>query len=282
MGGLRSEAFGLRRGVGIAVACTLLTAFFFAVRFPYDLFRASLVAQLGALTGAQVSVGRVSGGLGLGGLSLVAEPVSLRWPSGGLELERAALRPAWSLTWLRGQPALHADLRAPAGRVAGTFWPGDPLAFSGSVHDLVLEKLPPELLAAAEGFALTGRLDADADLALTAGTLEGELALDLHEGAFSAPGSPISVPFERFQAELDLDPTGAVLVESASLEGPMIAGSGKGRIGVAADPPLDLQLEIQVADPSLRGMIAPLGVRLDGEGRTSLRVQGSVSRPVLR
>jgi type II secretion system protein N len=279
---LPEEAPGWRRGVLIALACTLLTAFFFALRFPYDLFRAPLVAQLAALTGAQVEVGGVSGGLGLGGPSLVAEPVALRWPTGALELERASLRPAWSLSWLRGRPALYADLRAPAGRLAGTFWPGEPLGFAGGVSGLAIEQLPPEILAAAEGFALTGRLDADADLSYEGGALTGELELDLHDGAVSAPGSPLSIPFERFQAALDVDRAGAIRVESARLDGPMVAGSATGRIGLAADPTLDLQLDLQVPDPNLRGMIAPLGVRLDAEGRASVRLLGTLGQPVLR
>jgi type II secretion system protein N len=274
-----------RRGVLVAVACTLLTAFFFALRFPYDRFREPLVALLGAASGAEVQVGALSGGLGLGGITLVAAPTTLLWPSGArLELSRVALRPAWSLSWLRGQPALHVDLRAPAGRLAGTVWPGEPASFDGGVHELALEQLPSELLAAAEGFALTGRLDADAELSLAGGALAGELTLDVREGALAAPGSPISIPFERLQAELGLE-SGSLRIASASLSGPMVEGSAEGQLGLAgslADAPLDVQLELRVADPSFRGVLAPLGVRLDGEGRTRLHLQGSLGSPLVR
>jgi len=276
------ESGGVRRGVLIAVACTLLTLFFFVVRFPYDVFRAALVSQLAALTGAEVEVGGLSGGLGLGGLSLVAEPVMLRWPSSSVALDRAELRPAWSLSWLKGQPALYADLRAPAGRLAGTFWPGERLAFAGDVRELVLEKLPPDLLAAAQGFALTGRLDADADLAFENGALAGDLEVDIQDGAFAPPGSPLSIPFDRFQAELALDPQGSLQVHSADLAGPMVEGSMQGRVQMAADPSFDLQVELRVADPNLRDSVAPLGVTLDAEGRASMRLQGTASNPILR
>jgi len=275
------EGGGIRRGVLIGIVCALLTLFFFAVRFPYDLFRASLVSQLAALTGAEVEIGELSGGLGLAGISLVAEPVTLRFGDSSFALDRAAFRPAWSFSWLRGQPALHADLRAPEGRVDGTFWPGARLAFAGEVQELALERLPSQLLVAAQGFALTGRLDADIDLAFENGVLAGDLALDVRDGAFAPPGSPLSIPFERLQAVVDIDPAGTVLIESASLEGPMVEGSGEGKIGLASDPTFDLRLEVRVADPNLRGSVQ-LPVPLDSEGRASLRLQGSASNPILR
>jgi type II secretion system protein N len=274
------------RSSAIAVGCGLLTLFFFAVRFPYDRFRDPLVALVGAASGAEVQVGALSGGLGIGGITLVAAPATLLWPTGArLELTRVALRPAWSLSWLRGRPALHLDLRAPAGRLAGTVWPGEPAGFAGGVRELVLEQLPSELLAAAQGFAVTGRLDADADLSLAGGVLGGELSLDLREGALSAPGSPISIPFDRLEAELGVEDGQTLRVASASLTGPMVEGSAVGQLGLVGDleaAPLDVQLDLRVADPSLRGMLAPLGVRLDGEGRARLHLKGSLGSPLVR
>jgi type II secretion system protein N len=276
----------VRRGLAIALGCALLTAFFFAVRFPYDRFREGLVAQLRAATGAEVQMGALSGGLGLGGITLVAEPVSIRWPGGMvLALDRAALRPAWSYSWLLGKPAVHVDLRAPVGRLDGTLWPAPPLAFEGSLHELVLEQLPPEVLAAAQGFAVTGRLDADADLAAADGALGGELSLDVREGALSAPGSPISIPFDRLRAELALEPGGAVRLDSASLEGPMVGGSAKGQLGLTADPtesPIDLEVDMTVVDPSLRSTLAPLGVRIGPDGKAKLQLRGTLGSPILR
>jgi type II secretion system protein N len=283
----RAAAAGrARRGALIAIACASLTAFFFAARFPYDHFRDPLVAVVGAASGAEVQVGALSGGLGLGGITLVAAPATLLWPAGArLELTRVALRPAWSLSWLWGRPALHLDLRAPAGRVSGTVWPGEPAAFEGGVRELALEQLPSEILAAAQGFAVTGLLEADAELSLTGGVLSGELSLDVRDGALAAPGSPISIPFERLEAALRIEPGGALRVESASLSGPMVEGTAQGQLGLAGDldqAPLDVQLEFRVADPSLRGFLAPLGVKLDAEGRARMHLQGSLGTPVLR
>jgi type II secretion system protein N len=281
---VRRDADGgaVRRAIAIGVACTFLTLVFFVLRFPYDVFRTSLVGQLAAATGAALEIGSLSAGVSLGGPALVAEPVTMRWPGGtSVDLTSAALRPAWSLSWLRGSPALHVDLEAPAGRLVGTIWPGEPLSFQGKVKELALEQLPASVLDAAAGFALTGLLDADVDVSLPAGAPAGDVELDLANGAFSAPGLPISVPFDRFRTELALG-DGALRVASASLEGPMVAGTAQGKIALTADPTLDLQVDLQIADPGVRQMIAPLGVRLDAEGRAKLQLRGTVSRPILR
>lgn len=278
----RRERGGIRRGFLIGGLCALLFVVFFAVRFPYDVFKASLVAQLGALAGADVEVGTLAGGFGLGGPSLVAEAVMLRWPDSSFALDRAELRPAWSTSWLRGRPAFHADLRAPTGRIAGTLWPGAEPAFDGRVEDLALERLPERILAAAQGFALTGLLDADVDLALQNGMLAGELELAVEDGAFAPPGSPISIPFERFDAAVAIDPANGVRIDTASLAGPMVAGSAKGSVGLSADPTLDLTVDVHIADPNLRGSAAPLGLRLDADGRASIRVLGTASNPIVR
>ena len=281
---VRREAAGgeVRRAIAIGVACTFLTLFFFVVRFPYDVFRASLVGQLAAATGAKLEIGSLRGGLTLGGPALVAEPVTMSWPGGtSVDLTTVGLRPAWSPSWLRGQPALHVDLEAPAGRVVGTLWPGDPLAFRGSVKELVLEQLPSALLESAQGVALTGVLDADLDLALPAGAPEGEIEIDLANGAFSAPGLPVSIPFERLEAELVLG-EGALKIGAASLEGPMVAGTAQGKVALTSDPTLDVQIDLRIPDPNLRQMVGPAGIRLDAQGNAKLNLRGTLSNPILR
>jgi hypothetical protein len=65
----------------------------------------------------------------------------------------------------------------------------------------------------------------------------------------------------------------------------MVEGSAVGQLGLVGDleaAPLDVQLDLRVADPSLRGMLAPLGVRLDGEGRARLHLKGSLGSPLVR
>jgi type II secretion system protein N len=206
----------------------------------------------------------------------------MSWPGGtSVELTTVGLRPAWSPSWLRGQPALHVDLAAPAGRVVGTLWPGDPLAFRGAVKELALERLPAALLESAQGVALTGILDADLDLSLPSGSPEGEIELDLANGAFSAPGLPVSIPFERLQAELALG-EGALEIGSAQLEGPMVAGTAQGKVALTADPSLDVQIDLTIPDPNLRQMVGPSGIRLDAQGHAKLLLRGTFSNPILR
>jgi hypothetical protein len=65
----------------------------------------------------------------------------------------------------------------------------------------------------------------------------------------------------------------------------MVEGSAEGQLGPAPDwtqAPLDLRLDLQVADPSLRGILAPLGIRLDPAGKARLRLHGTVAAPELR
>jgi len=274
------------RAAAVALACGLLTAAFFVVRFPVDRFRGALVEQLAAATGADATIGALSARPGLGGLTLVAAPVSLGWPGGArVELERAAVRPAWSPSWLRGRPALHVALQARVGSLAGTFWPAEPLAFDGELDDVALAELPPEILVLAEGVALTGRLDADVVLEQRDGRLAGELELEVADGSFSAPGSPVAVPFEALEADLDFADTGAIAVRTLRLEGPMVSGEASGEIGAAPSlegAPLSLTGELRVTDPSLRGMLEPLGITPDPEGRAKLRVGGTLVEPILR
>lgn len=274
------------RAAAMALACVLLTAAFFVMRFPADRFRDSLVARLAAATGVAASVGHLAARPGLGGLTLVADEVALRWPGGAaLDLDRAALRPAWSFSWLRGRPAWHVDLRSEVGGLAGTVWPGGAPAFSGRLDDVAVAKLPPELLGLAEGLAATGSLDADLEVEGRDGRVVGSVGLALADGSFSVPGAPLAVPFDRLDAELELGSDGAVELESARLEGPMLAGEAAGRIGPAPSlelAPLALDAELEVREPALRGWLAPLGIAQSGEGRAKLRIGGTLAEPVVR
>jgi hypothetical protein len=133
--------------------------------------------------------------------------------------------------------------------------------------------------------ALTGRLDADVSLEQRDGRVAGELELEVADGSFSAPGSPVAVPFEELEAELDFEDTGAIAVRALRLEGPMVSGEASGEIGAAPsleDAPLSISGELRVTDPSLRGMLGPLGVTPDPEGRAKLRVGGTLFEPILR
>jgi|GEM_PF-938145 len=281
-----SAGLGGLGAVLVALACLLLTAFFFVLRFPVDRFRESLVAQLGPATGAEVSVGALRARPGLGGLTLVAEPLALAWPGGTrVELARAAVRPAWSLSWLRGRPAVHVDAEAPLGRVAGTVWPVEPVGFDGELEGVLVERLPAELLEALAGLAVTGRLDADVALERSDGRLVGDLELEIAEGSIAPPGAPLAVPFERLVAQLALAETGAVEIEEAQLEGPMLAGEAHGALRAAphlALAPLELEVDVVVRDAALRSWLIPLGVALDAEGRGTLRLSGTLSEPLVR
>ena len=92
--------------VVLLVVVSALVAIFTVLLFPYERFADIAVARISQATGASVSMGDLGGGIGIGGPSLRATDLLLRWPDGQeLELEQARIRPAWIRTesrpWIR-------------------------------------------------------------------------------------------------------------------------------------------------------------------------------------
>jgi hypothetical protein len=149
--------------IALPVASLALVVIFVLILFPYGRFHDILIARLAQATGASVSLDALEGGLSVGGPSLLARNLLLRWPDRrDLLLERARMRPAWSFSWFRGQPALHLEMAGPAGRLAGTVWPTPGLAFAGRARAIQLSLLPLDHLA--DPLPVLGRLDAEIDL----------------------------------------------------------------------------------------------------------------------
>ncbi len=270
--------------LAVPVGCLALILLFSVAIFPYERFRGTAVDQLRSATGAQVEIAALGGGLSIGGPALDASGVLLRWPDGSsVELAHARVRPAWSFSWLRGRPALGVAVESSLGNVSGTWWPGTAGGFSGSLREIDLSGLPPQLLGGAP--PLQGRADADLDLRLEAGGPRGTIEVEAREGALAMEELPMAIPYERLVAEARFGEGGAVDLEGVALDGPMVAATGGGSIGPAprlALAPLDLDLELEVVDANLRPMVRNWGVRLDGNGRARLRITGSPSRPIVR
>lgn len=278
----------LSRGVvflALPLGCLLLVLLFSIAIFPYDRFRGAAAEQLRLATGAQVEIGALGGGLSIGGPALDASGVRLRWPDGALEVSEARVRPAWSLSWLRGRPALGISAESNAGRLSGTWWPGPEGGFSGDLRALDLGALPPALVGGPPPFE--GRADAEIDLRLAAGRpVGGTLELEAREGALTLGGQlPMAIPYESLEGQARFAEGGAVDLSDFALSGPVLAATGGGSVGAApsvALAPLDLDLELEVVDGNLRPIVRDWGVRLDANGRARLRITGSLSRPVLR
>jgi len=123
--------------VGGPLLYLLLLAFFVFLRFPYDRLADRVEAAVQAASGMEVVIGELGPHLGLLGPGFEARDVSLMPAQGGrIPLEHLRLRPAWSLSWLRGVPAVHVDALGEMGRIAGAFALGDggPSGFDGSLE----------------------------------------------------------------------------------------------------------------------------------------------------
>jgi type II secretion system protein N len=272
------------RFVALPLGCALLTLLFAAAMFPWERYRSGLATWLGAATGASVEMANVGGGLSLAGPVLEAGPVRATWPDGQvLDLERARVRPAWSLSWLRGVPMVHLDLDGPSGNMEGTLRAGAEAAFVGELEGVDLGRLP---LGAMLGESpLTGRLDAEIDLESQAGAWAGEVRFEAKDGSLAAAELPMAVPFETLTGALVLEEAGVVQVRDVNLAGPMVALRASGRVGASHVPeraPLELDVDLEVADPNLRPAVASAGIPLDGQGRARLKVGGTLGSPFLR
>ena len=78
--------------------------------------------------------------------------------------------------------------------------------------------------------------------------------------------------------------SGFITLRQFELNGPMLSATAQGSIAASRrleEGTLDLEGELVVPDPGVRGMVQPYGLRFDPEGAAPFRVSGTVSRPVL-
>jgi type II secretion system protein N len=271
---------------GLPLAALLLIGFFVFLGFPWERVREAVERAASGASGARVAFAELSPGLSLGGPVLVARGVSIdaRAGSAAWKLDEVRLRPAWSLAWLRGHPAVSADVRAPEGRLAGVFRIGPEPGFDGRVEDVALARLP--LGDAVPELALDGLASADVDLRAGGGAgPEGHVKLEVRDGSIALPGMPMALPFESLDADVELGGELLARLSDVSFQGPMLALVGSGTIGAAAsaaDAPLDLQIQIEAREPAARPVLESLGIRLGRDGKGSARIGGSLGAPQVR
>jgi len=269
--------------IGLPLASLALVLIFLLLLFPYQRFRDIAVAQLAQATGASVSLDELDGGLSVGGPSLLAKNLLLRWPDRReLLLERARVRPAWSFSWFRGKPALHLEVTGPAGSADGTLWPSSGLAFEGRVRDVQLSLLPLDPLA--EPLPVLGRLDAEIDLRNGPKGPIGSIRFESWDGSIALPNLPLGIPFQEARGEIDRSESGFIELRAFELRGPMLSATAHGSIAASRrleEGALDLEGKLVVPDPAVRNMVQHYGLRFDPDGATPFRISGTVSRPIL-
>lgn len=279
-GPLRSLGVPGRLTLAWAGAALLLTGSFVARGFPYERLAAAISAAAARSTPLALHVQELGPSLSLLGPGVRATGVRISAPGGGgIRVDALTLRPAWSPRWLLLRPTFRVGAELAGGSLDGTLGGGP--SFAGELAALDLAQLPVAELW--PGGALAGKLDATLDLRAGPQGPEGSIGLDARQGSVTLPGVPLPFPYETLTARLVLGGAGMLRVEALAIAGAGLGARAQGGLGQAAsfaEAPVDLQVEIEAA-PALRAGLRSLGVRLGSDGRGTLRITGTPSRPVV-
>jgi len=268
---------------GVVAAGLFLIFFFMYLRFPYDRLAEVIETRVGNATGLRLELFDLGPSLQLLGPGIGARDVRVTRSDGAvLTFERARLRPAWSLSWLLGDPALHLALEGEPGAADGTLTLGAAPRWSGDLIDLDLDLIAAD--AVAPGTTLAGRADATVDIALAESGPEGTLRLFAREGSLEHPALPMVVPFDAIEGEVVLGGEHRVEIVSLELQSPLVSGSLAGTLGHSATPetaPLRLEGSFTVSG-SIRGALNAQGVGIGNSGVVEFVVMGTPAAPIVR
>lgn len=271
--------------VGGPLVFLLLVAFFVYLGFPYDRVAELVTDTVRRSGGVELEVRELGPHLSWGGPGFQARDVVARAPGGPpVRLDVLRVRPAWSTSWLRAEPALHLSWESPLGGGAGAVVPGE-RAFDGRLRDVDLGSAAVQAWLPVPG--LDGRLDAEGDLSLGGPAPAGELRFSVREGSLLVPETPVAVPFESLEGEVVFGDGALLTLRRLELQGPVLAGSVQGTVGAGPGArwdraALDLEAELDAREPMARDALRSAGVRLGRSGRTTVRIRGTTARPEIR
>ncbi|MFO0687708.1 MAG: type II secretion system protein GspN [Myxococcota bacterium] len=267
--------------VPLAIALVLV---FVAILFPWQAVARRLAFEIGAASGARVTLEDLAPAWTARGPVLRARNVVIEHPS--VRLLRVAdleVAPRFGTSWLGGKPRLRIFADSDLGVVDGVLVLGAAPAFDGRVERVTIERLPLRLSAA--GVRVAGELSAEADVALDpAGTLHGKVAFESPRLAIEAMLLPKPLAFTSATGSLAILETGATRIENVKLEGEQVRGTLSGEIGLvhrSQPPPLDLRADVEVVDPELRALAQAARLPIPPDGRASLEIRGTAAAPML-
>jgi type II secretion system protein N len=269
--------------IGVPVAGILLVSFFIYLGFPYDKLADRIKFETRRSGAARLDFQDVGPSLHLAGPGIEATGVRATLSNGEtFRLERAMLRPAWSLAWFRGSPAVYTEIESEAGNAAGTVILGDGGGYRGSLEKVDIGKLP---LTRFESMGtLDGVLDASVDILLGDQGPLGSVTFEARDGSIGLADFPMQLPFEKLSGELLFGDDAYVAVKRLALEGPILSAEVTGNVLRAAsfsEAPLQLEVEIE-AKPAISSAIRSAGIRVGRNGKAKARITGTVAKPSVR
>jgi type II secretion system protein N len=268
---------------GLPVAGVLLVAFFIYLGFPYHKLGDRIATEIQRSSGVRIDFEDIGASLQLVAPGIEATGVRATLSDGSsYRIERAMLRPAWSLAWFRGTPAVYAEVESELGGAAGTLLLGEAGGWSGELSQVAVGRIPIPPLEAVGN--IDGRLDATIDLVLAEAGPEGSIEFAATEGSVGLAKFPMDIPFETLSGELSFGGEAFISIERLELDGPMLTASLTGKVLQAASfaqAPMRLEAEL-TAEPNLRPAFKNAGVRVDREGKSKVRITGTVESPMVR
>ncbi|MFP8880993.1 MAG: type II secretion system protein GspN [Myxococcota bacterium] len=274
---------GWFRALVVPSAGVLLVFFFMLRGFPYEAIADRVASTLEPALGVQLEIAEFGPVFEWAGPGFQAVGVRASFADAQtLNFDRVLVRPAWTTAWFRGDLAFHVELDGPIGIAMGSLELGEVPAWEGSVQNLDLKEL--SFLDVLPSKTIQGRMDATFSLQMGELGPEGPVTFELRDGSLSIPNMPITLPFEEILGEFELGGDAYLTIESLTLEGPIVSGSGSGRIAKAASfarAPLQIEFDLNVK-PALASSVRAAGARVDRKGDAKIRITGTVSDPIIR
>ncbi|MFB3117520.1 MAG: type II secretion system protein GspN [Myxococcota bacterium] len=269
--------------IGVPFVGVLLIAFFLIRGFPYDKLGELIANRIEQSHGIHLAIGDVGPVLQLAGPALESTQLRAQFPNRSpLQIDRALVRPAWSLSWLTGEPALHVELESPSGIAEGTLRWNGVASWVGTIRDARPE-LPPIADWIPIG-GLEGILEATLDVSMGELGLEGLVTFKVRDGSITLPALAVPLPFESLTGAISLGGDPYARVTSLSFEGPVSSGSGSGTIGRAErleQAPITFEFQLDIK-PSLSRAVSAAGVKVNPGGDAVGRISGTVAKPKIR
>jgi type II secretion system protein N len=251
--------------IGIPCAGVLLIALFLIRGFPYDKLGEVIAKRIEQSHGIHLAIGDVGPALQLAGLAIEGTQLRVAFPNRSpQQIDRALVRPAWSMSWFTGEPAFHVELESQSGSADGTLrWNG------GASWVGILRGARPELPPIADWIPIggfEGTLEAALDVSMDEDGLEGFVEFEIRDGSISLPGLPTApLPFESLTAAL-------------------ASGSGSGKIGLAEPlerAPIGFEFQLNVK-PELARSLRSGGLKVNKGDDALAKISGTVAEPKIR